>query len=244
MHLSPRELDKLVLCQVGLLAQQRLVRGLQLNHSEACALIACQLLELIRDGQHTVTQLMSIGRRILGRRHVLPSVPHTLHEVQVEGTFPDGTKLVTVHSPIASDDGDLALALHGSGLATPPSSLVFPPLKDPLPPSEAPGALQCCSEPGKMLITLCPGRRRRELLVTNDGDRCIQVGSHYHFIECNRMLEFDRRLAYGYRLDIPGINQHKNTKRSPLNFYCLLSWHSRAIRTGRVKDGSISGNWR
>jgi urease len=72
------------------LAQKRLARGLKLNQTEATALIASQLQELIRDGVHSVAHLMGLGKRILGRRHVLPSVPSLLHEIQVEGTFPDG----------------------------------------------------------------------------------------------------------------------------------------------------------
>ena len=76
--------------QAGFLAQKRLARGLQLNKTETVALIASQLQERIRDGQHSVAELMHHGKTILGRRHVLPSVPALLHEIQVEGTFPDG----------------------------------------------------------------------------------------------------------------------------------------------------------
>jgi len=112
MKLVPRELDKLVLHQVGFLAQKRLARGLKLNHTEATALIASQLLEFIRDGTYSVADLMNIGKKMLGRRHVLPGVLDTLAEVQVEGTFSDGTYLVTVHDPICSDDGDLESALY------------------------------------------------------------------------------------------------------------------------------------
>ena len=123
MRLSPREIDKLALHAAGSLAQKRLARGLRLNHPEAIALIASVLLELIRDGRDGenlgVAALMDAGRRMLGKRHVLPSVVGILHEVQVEGTFIDGTKLVTVHDPIATDDGDLALALYGSFLPVP-----------------------------------------------------------------------------------------------------------------------------
>src|ERR1035438_8702196 len=75
--------------------------------------------KLIRDGNHTVADLMSIGATMLGRRHVLPSVCSTLTEIMVEGTFPTGTYLVTVHHPISSDDGDLAKALYGSFLPIP-----------------------------------------------------------------------------------------------------------------------------
>ena len=99
MHLSPRDIDKLILHGAGSLAQKRLARGLRLNYPEAVALISAQLLELIRDGR-SVAELMDLGRRMLGRAQVLPGVPELIAEVQVEGTFPDGTKLVTVHQPI------------------------------------------------------------------------------------------------------------------------------------------------
>src|SRR5512144_3065638 len=118
MRLSPQELDKLVLHQAGFLAQKRLARGVRLNYPEAIALIATQLLELIRDGR-SVAELMDLGRTILGRHQVMDGVPELVTEVQVEGTFPDGTKLVTVHHPIVADHGDLELALYGSFLPVP-----------------------------------------------------------------------------------------------------------------------------
>src|SRR5499426_3557231 len=121
MRLAPREIDKLLLHQAGVLAQKRLARGLRLNYPEAVALLSTQLLELIRDGR-SVSELMDVGRRMLGRAQVLPGVPELLPEVQVEGTFPDGTKLVTVHHPIALEQGDLTLALHGSFLPVPATS--------------------------------------------------------------------------------------------------------------------------
>ena len=125
MHLSPREIDKLLLHNAGFLAQKRLARGLRLNHPEAVALIATQLLEFIRDGR-SVAQLMDLGRQFLGRKQVMPGVPAMIEEVQVEGTFPDGTKLVTVHHPIASENGNLALALYGSFLPVPELSAFKP----------------------------------------------------------------------------------------------------------------------
>src|SRR4051812_35313019 len=118
MHLSPREIDKLLLHNAGFLAQKRLARGVRLNHPEAVALVATQILEFIRDGR-PVAELMDLGRRFLGRRQVMDGVPDMVAEVQVEGTFPDGTKLVTVHHPIAAEDGDLQLALYGSFLPVP-----------------------------------------------------------------------------------------------------------------------------
>ena len=99
MHLSPRELDKLVLHQAGFVAQKRLARGVRLNHPETVALIATVLLEMIRDGK-SVAELMDLGRKMLGRAQVMPGVPEMIDEVQIEATFPDGTKLVTCHDPI------------------------------------------------------------------------------------------------------------------------------------------------
>src|SRR2546430_17573559 len=110
MHLTPRELDKLVLHGAGVVAQKRLARGLRLRSPEAVALIATVLLELIRDGR-PVAEPMDAGRQLLGRRQVMAGVAGLIAEVQVEGTFPDGTKLVTVHHPIVRADGDLELAL-------------------------------------------------------------------------------------------------------------------------------------
>src|SRR5476649_2118204 len=118
MHLTPHELDKLVLHQAGFLAQKRLARGLRLNHPEAVALIATQMLEFIREGK-SVAELMDLGRQLLGRAEVLDGIPELIHEVQIEGTFPDGSKLVTVHTPIVSEHGNLELALYGSFLPVP-----------------------------------------------------------------------------------------------------------------------------
>src|SRR5580658_7214698 len=126
MHLSPRELDKLLLHGAGCVAQKRLARGVRLNYPESVALIATQLLEFIREGR-SVAELMDLGRQFLGRNQVMAGVPAMITEVQVEGTCPDGTKLVTVHHPIASQDGNLALALHGSFLPVPDAAL-FPPV--------------------------------------------------------------------------------------------------------------------
>src|SRR5256885_2541238 len=118
MHLVPRDIEKLMLHNAGFLAQKRLARGLRLNYPETVALVATQILEFIRDGR-SVAELMDLGRRLLGRRQVMAGVPEMIAEVQVEGTFPDGTKLVTVHHPIAARDGDLAVALYGSFLPVP-----------------------------------------------------------------------------------------------------------------------------
>lgn len=198
MHLSPRDIDKLLLHGAGFLAQKRLARGLRLNYPEVVALIAAQLLELIRDGKHSVADLMDVGRRMLGRRQVLPGVAGLVHEVQVEGTFHDGTKLVTVHDPICLDDGDLSLALFGTFLPLPDLGLF-----DQDPPGSPQVATVGALEMARGEIELYAGRRRVRLEVTSRGDRPIQVGSHYPFARANSALEFDRAAAAGKHLDIP-----------------------------------------
>jgi len=100
MDLTPREKDKLLVFTAALLAERRRARGLKLNHPEAVALITAALLEGARDGK-TVAQLMSEGKTVLARADVMEGVPEMIPEIQVEATFPDGTKLVTVHQPIA-----------------------------------------------------------------------------------------------------------------------------------------------
>jgi urease gamma subunit len=99
VELSPREKDKLLLFTAGLLAERRKARGLKLNYPEAMAFISCAILEGARDGR-TVAELMDFGRTLLTRDDVMDGIAEMIHEVQVEATFPDGTKLVTVHAPI------------------------------------------------------------------------------------------------------------------------------------------------
>jgi urease subunit gamma/beta len=195
MHLTPRDADKLLLHEAGFVAQKRLARGLRLNYPEAVALLATQMLELIREGR-SVAELMDLGRRVLGRVHVLDGVPDLITEVQVEGTFADGTKLVTVHQPIAVDDVDLALALHGSFLPIPLAGTF----------SKA--AEKTSVVPGEVMVApgtleLNAGRDVIEIVVKSVGDRPIQVGSHYPFADTNTALVFDRHAAAGRRLDIP-----------------------------------------
>jgi len=127
--------------------------------------------QLIRNGNHTVADLMSIGATMLGRRHVLPSVTTTLTEIMVEGTFPTGTYLVTVHHPISSDDGNLAKALYGSFLPIPDPSIFELPEPDDYEATKMPGALVTAK--GKVVLN--EGRKRIKLKVTSKGDRPIQV---------------------------------------------------------------------
>jgi urease gamma subunit len=99
MHLTPREIEKLLIFTAADVARRRRQRGLKLNYPEAVALITAEILEGVRDGR-SVADLMQYGATILTRDDVMEGVPEMMHEVQVEGTFPDGTKLITVHDPI------------------------------------------------------------------------------------------------------------------------------------------------
>ncbi|XP_050412099.1 urease subunit alpha [Patella vulgata] len=221
MRLAPREIEGLMVFQAGSLAQRRLARGIRLNHPEAVALIAIQMQELTRDGL-SVSDLMDLGRQMLGRNQVLPGVGDMLNEVQVEATFPDGTKLITVHTPICRDDGDLELALYGSFLPVPDKAVFAEDNRTSLASvtrnKYAPNSISGKTSgtvvapvdviPGELVtrageIVLNKGRKMVALKVTSVCDRPIQVGSHYHFIEVNKFLIFDRKQAYGMRLNIP-----------------------------------------
>lgn len=152
----------------GQLAKERKARGLKLNYPEAIALITSELLEMARDGL-SVTELMSAGRKILTVADVMEGVPEMISEIQLEATFPDGTKLVTVHEPIIPDN-----------------KLI-------------PG--EVITDEGDIIIN--EGKNAVPLTVSNTADRPVQVGSHFHFFEVNKTLEFDRAAAFGMRLDIP-----------------------------------------
>lgn len=173
MLLTPTEMERLVIYTAAELARRRRAKGLKLNHPEAVALISDEILEGAREGR-SVADLMGYGSTILTTDDVLPGVGAMLPILQVEGMFDDGTKLVTVHEPIRPPEGAPADALE-------------------------PGAITAL--PGD--IELNASRPTMRVQVVNTGDRPIQVGSHYHFFEVNRALEFDRAAAYGLRLDIP-----------------------------------------
>lgn len=168
MHLTPRESEKLMLHYAGRVAKDRLQDGLRLNYPEAVAYISMELLELARRGK-TVAELMQMGKKMLTTEQVLEGVPEMIHEIQLEATFPDGTKLVTVHNPIPSTGNII------------PGEII----------------------PEEGTILLNEGKDTIQLEVVNTGDRPVQVGSHYHFFEVNKELFFDRKAAYGMRLDIP-----------------------------------------
>lgn len=173
MELTPREKDKLLLYTAALVAERRLGRGVLLNYPEAVAYISMQVMEGARDGK-TVSQLMGEGRELLSSDKVMPEVPSLLHDVQVEATFPDGTKLVTIHNPIQPAPGDNR------------------------PEPVSPGAVKTVD--GN--IELNESRETVTIDVANSGDRPVQVGSHYHFFEVNPALEFERERARGFRLNI------------------------------------------
>jgi urease subunit gamma/beta len=231
MHLAPHEVDKLTLVSTGLLAQRRLARGLRLSYPEAVALIATVLLELIRDGRHSVSELMELGGTLLGRREVQPGVADMVGEIHLEGTFPDGTKLVAVRSPIKADEGDLKLALYGSFLPVPDAQLF------------AAGEEQAIGTvfPSEGSIKLNDGRSTTSLSVTNTDGRPIQIGSHFHFVEANSRLLFDRDKAYGKRLDIPAGTAIRFEPGETKTITLVDIAGNKVIRGGnRVGDGAVS----
>mmetsp|Transcript_4588 Transcript_4588/g.6520 ORF Transcript_4588/g.6520 Transcript_4588/m.6520 type:complete len:838 (-) Transcript_4588:364-2877(-) len=231
---SPRELDHLRLHELGFVAQKRLARGLRLNEPETVALIASQVLEFIRDGD-SVAELMDKGKRILGVRQVLPGVPSLVDEVQVEGTFPDGTKLVTIHSPLSHENGNLELALYGSFLPVPDVSKFIDDKSNEL---ITPGGI-LVADGGP--IELNAGRDRIEICVINSGDRPIQVGSHYHFIETNKALKFDRGAAFGKRLDVPaGASVRFEPGDAKTITLVAIGGLGRVVSGNRITDGLVT----
>jgi urease subunit gamma/beta len=172
VHLSPKEQDRLLLFMAAELARKRRAQGLRLNYPEARALIADEILEGARAGR-SVAELMSLGASVLTTDDVMPGVAKLVGTLQVEGFFPDGQKLVTVHDAI------------GPGAE----------------PVEAPEPGEIVTVEGD--IELSAGRPTTTVTVVNAGDRPVQVGSHYHFFEVNRNLRFDRELSFGMHLDIP-----------------------------------------
>ncbi len=175
MHFTEREKEKLLITVAADLARKRLLRGVKLNYPESMALITSEIMEGARDGL-SVAELMRYGSQILSAEQVMEGIPEMIAEVQVEATFPDGTKLVTVHQPIRWKEA---------------SAGVDNSLK--------PGEYIVAS--GEIHLNI--NRQSLQILVGNTGDRPIQVGSHFHFYEVNRALRFSREQAFGMRLDIP-----------------------------------------
>lgn len=173
MLLTPTEIERLTIYTAAELARKRRKKGLRLNHPEATALIADDILEGAREGR-SVADLISAGAQLLTTDDVMPGVAELMPMLQVEGTFPDGTKLVTVHDPIRPGKKKVEL-------------------------DRVPGELFI--DDGDIEINAA--RQTVTLKVTNTGDRPVQIGSHYHFFETNKALDFDRAEAYGMHLDIP-----------------------------------------
>ena len=174
MLLTPTEIERLTIFSAAELARRHRERGIRLSQPEAIAFICDEILMGAREGR-SVAELASLGSTLLTSDDVLPGVGEMTPKLQVEGMFPDGAKMVTVHQPIRPGKA-------------PPDEREY-----------TPGELL----PADGVIELNRRRRRRTLRVRNTGDRAIQVGSHYHFFEANRALEFDREAAFGMRLDIP-----------------------------------------
>jgi urease subunit gamma/beta len=174
MLLTPTELERLTIYTAAELARKRRAKGLKLNYPEATAIIADEILEGAREGR-SVADLIGYGSTILNMDDVMPGVADLMPVLQVEATFPDGTKLVTVHDPIrpGKQEKDAEAVVPGE-LFTPEGE-----------------------------IELNVGRRKATIKAVNTGDRPIQIGSHYHFFEANKALDFDRAASFGMHLDIP-----------------------------------------
>ena len=173
MLLTPTELERLTIFTAAELSRRRRAKGLKLNYPEAVAIITDEILEGAREGR-SVAELIGHGSTILTTDDVLPGIAAMMHIIQVEGVFPDGTKLVTVHEPIRPAPGSAADTEH-------------------------PGAITALE--GSLEIN--SGRRSVTLTAVNTGDRPVQIGSHFHFFEVNKAMEFARAAALGMRLDIP-----------------------------------------
>lgn len=173
MLLTPTELERLTLFTAAELARKHRAKGLLLNVAEATALIADEILEGARAGD-SVAELIGRGSTILSTDDVMPGVADLLPVLQVEATFVDGTKLVTVHQPIRPGENDYDDTVR-------------------------PGEIM----PAEGEIEINAGRETCVLKAVNSGDRPVQIGSHYHFFEVNKALDFDRAAAFGMHLDIP-----------------------------------------
>ncbi|WIY79552.1 urease subunit gamma [Streptomyces anulatus] len=181
MHLTPHEQERLMMHVAADVAEKRRSRGVLLNYPEAMALLIVHVLEGARDGR-TVAELMSSGRKVLSREEVMEGIPEMIENVQVEATFPDGTKLVTIHGPFPEAGRD-------EEPLTCPGKVDFSPAKE--------DEVVIFNERNRQLGQVT------ELMVANPTDRPIQVGSHYHFAEANDGLEFVRKEAWGRRLNVP-----------------------------------------
>lgn len=173
MNLTPTEQERLTIFAAAQLAREHKRRGIKLSHPEAIAYICDELLMCAREGR-TLKDLMGYGAEILTSDDVMPGVMELIPVIHVEAVFPDGAKLITVHQPIRPGTAESPPSPRAGEIITPDEE-----------------------------IELNAGRRTGSVTVTNTGDRPVQIGSHFHFFEINRALDFDRAATFGMRLDIP-----------------------------------------
>ena len=173
MNLTPTEQERLTIFAAAQLAREHKRRGIKLSHPEAIAYICDELLMCAREGR-TLKDLMGYGAEILTSDDVMPGVPELIPVIHVEAVFPDGAKLITVHQPVRPGTAESPPSPRAGEIITPDEE-----------------------------IELNAGRRTGSVSVTNTGDRPVQIGSHFHFFEINRALDFDRAATFGMRLDIP-----------------------------------------
>ena len=173
MILTPTEQERLTIFTAAQLAREHRRRGIKLSHPEAVAYICDELLMCAREGR-ALKDLMGYGAEMLTSDDVMPGVPELIPVIHVEAVFPDGSKLITVHQPIRPGAAETPPGPRAGEIITPEEE-----------------------------IELNAGRRTGSVSVTNTGDRPVQIGSHFHFFEVNRALEFDRASTFGMRLDIP-----------------------------------------
>ena len=173
MNLTPTEQERLTIFTAAQLAREHKRRGIKLSHPEAIAYICNELLMCAREGR-PLKDLMGYGAEILTSDDVMLGVPELIPVIHVEAVFPDGAKLITVHQPIRPGTAESPPSPRAGEIITPDEE-----------------------------IELNAGRRTGSVSVTNTGDRPVQIGSHFHFFEINRALDFDRAATFGMRLDIP-----------------------------------------
>ncbi|WP_406281255.1 urease subunit gamma [Nocardia sp. NBC_00881] len=208
MHLTPHEQERLLIHVAADVARRRQERGLKLNYPEAVALLTVYVYEEARAGT-LVQDIMDSGRQQLCRDQLMEGVPEMIKDVQVEATFPDGTKLVTITNPIQPHQ-----AAHPSG---PVHMLMVEPVQDTTVQPVHPGKVEYPDGEPPIEFNEKLKDSTRKVDVSNPGKRPIQVGSHYHFAEANPGLDFDRQDAHGMRLNVAaGTSQRFEPECGPV----------------------------
>ncbi len=213
MLLTPTEIERLTIYTAAELARKRRKKGLKLNYPEATAIIADEILEGAREGR-TVAELISYGSTLLNTDDVMSGVDDMMHMLQVEATFPDGTKLVTVHEPIRPDKKK---SKNKNDIR--PGEIIT----------------------GEGDVKINAGKRSIKLKVLNTGDRPVQIGSHFHFFEVNSALNFKRKDAFGMHLDIPAGTAVRFEPGESKEVQLVLFGGTREIRgLNNLTNGSTS----